>query len=159
MQTMRADTLFVDTNVLLTATDESRRQHADALRFLNAAGEEGRHLAASGQVLREYLVVATRPVAVNGLGLSTADALSNVSAFLRLLVVCDESEKVSRQLRALVQRHGLRGKCIHDANVVATMKVHGIPKLVTQNAADFKAFADIETADASHALRSLTSER
>jgi len=32
-------------------------------------------------VLREYLVVATRPVEVHGLGLAAADALVNVVAF------------------------------------------------------------------------------
>ena len=63
------DILFVDTNVLLTATDESRPQHRDAGRLFGESGLHGLHLAASGQILREYLVVATRPPDTNGLGL------------------------------------------------------------------------------------------
>ena len=61
------DTLFVDTNVLLTATDESRPLHREATRLLTGEVIQGLSLAASGQVLREYLVVATRPADVNGL--------------------------------------------------------------------------------------------
>ena len=39
--------------------------------------------------------------------------------------------------------HNLRGKRIHDANIVATMAVHGIHILLTQNGADFAPFNDI----------------
>ncbi len=49
------DVLFLDTNVLLTATDSSRPEHRDAMRLLNEAGGRGLHLAVSGQIFREYL--------------------------------------------------------------------------------------------------------
>jgi hypothetical protein len=32
------------------------------------------------------------------------------------------------------------GKQIHDANIIATMLAHGIPKLLTHNVADFSRF-------------------
>ena len=82
--------------------------------------------AASGQVLREYLVVATRPAEVNGLGLSVPDALANVDEFARHLDLYDETVAVSTRLRQLALDHDLRGKRLHDANIVATMSVHGI---------------------------------
>ena len=62
MVPVAGDILFVDTNVLLTTTDESRPQHGDAGRLLNEPGHHGLHLTASGRSLREYLVVATRPL-------------------------------------------------------------------------------------------------
>jgi predicted nucleic acid-binding protein len=31
---------------------------------------------------------------------------------------------------------------VHDANIVATMRAHGIDRLATLNAADFKRFED-----------------
>ena len=37
--------------------------------LLGESSLHGWHLAASGQILREYLVVATRPLDANGLGL------------------------------------------------------------------------------------------
>ena len=141
--TMADDILFVDTNVLLTATDESRQFHSAALKPLSGAISLDKRLAASGQVVREYLVVATRPIESNGLGLSPADADANVNEFLRHLELYDETEAVSKRLRQLVTAHNLHGKRLHDANIVATMAVHGIYAMLTQNGADFAPFDDI----------------
>ena len=138
------DILFVDTNVLLTATDQSRPQHRDAGRLIGESGLHGLHLAASGQILREYLVVATRPPDTNGLGLQVRDAAANVNEFLRFIHLYDETEEVSRRLRQLGLTYGLHGKRLHDANIVATMSVHGIRALVTQNPDDFAPFEEID---------------
>ena len=142
---MVGEVVFVDTNVLLSATDESRAHHREAFRLIAESGTRGVHLAASGQILREYLVVATRPAEVNGLGLAVADATANLQQFLRYLHTYDETESVAGRLRDLGLGHGLRGKRFHDANIVATMAAHGIRTLVTENEDDFTAFDDIET--------------
>ena len=141
--TMAGNSLFVDTNVLLTATDDSRRLHSEAMQLLGGSVNQDLRLAASGQVVREYLVVATRPVEVNGLGLSVQDAEANVNEFLRYINLYDETEEVSRRLRQLAIAHDLGGKRLHDANIVATMAVHGISTLLTQNGNDFAPFKDI----------------
>jgi len=39
----------------------------------------------------------------------------------------------------LVIRNSLRGKRIHDAHLLATMRANGVTKLLTLNAADFPA--------------------
>jgi len=139
------EVLFVDTNVLLTATDCSRRHHLAAQHLFGAAARSCFHLAMSGQIIREYLVVATRPLEVNGLGLSTGDALRNVEEFQRRLAVYDETEAVSNRLCQLVRDTQLQGKRIHDANIAATMLTHGMSKLVTEDSGDFANFAGIET--------------
>ena len=138
------DILFVDTNVLLTATDASRPRHRDAIRLFNEADRHGIHLAVSGQIFREYLVVATRPLEANGLGLNVGDAIANVNEFLRLTHSYDETDEVARRLRHLAVVYNLRGKVLHDANLVATMTVNGISILVTQNLDDFARFDEIE---------------
>ena len=139
------ETVFVDTNVLLCATDRSRGFHEECRRFIAAGVSSGYHLALSGQILREYLVVATRPVEGNGLGLSSADALRNAHTFGRApTVFCDERESVSEGLRALATSYELKGKRLHDANVVATMLVAGIRRLITVNVDDFSVFTEIE---------------
>ena len=136
--------LFIDTNVLLTATDELRSQHHEAQRLITESGPHGLHLAASGQILREYLVVATRPREVNGLGLNVRDAVANVNEFLRHLHLYEENEEVSRRLRGLALVHRLHGRRLHDANIAATMSAHGVRLVVTQNTTDFAAFDGIE---------------
>ena len=137
------DTLFVDTNVLLIATDESRPLHREAMQLLAGSGAQDLSLATSGQVLREYLVVATRPIDVNGLGLSTKVAAANVNEFLGSLSMCEETEEVSGRLRQLAVTHNLSGKRLHDVNIVATMEAHGIRAIVTQNPDDFAPFEDV----------------
>ena len=62
--TTAGELLLDDTNVFLSATDRSRKHHAEARELLQAAGAGKAILAVSGQIIREYLVVATRPVEV-----------------------------------------------------------------------------------------------
>jgi len=145
--TTAGEVMFVDTNVLLAATDESRRGNRDAHGLFTESTRLGLHLGASGQVLREYLVVATRPVGANGLGLNALEATANVSEFLQYLQLYDETEAVAGRLRQLTSLHSVRGKRIHDANIVATMATHGIRALITENAEDFSAFGEIEVVD------------
>ena len=138
------DLVFVDTNILLTATDESRPNHEAARRLIAESGSRGLHLAVSGQIFREYLVVATRPVDVNGLGLATRDAVANVKAFLRYVGMYEETGETANRLHRLGLKHHLRGKRFHDANIVATMSTHGIRFLVTDNVRDFASFSEID---------------
>ncbi len=135
---------FIDTNVLLTSTDTSRLQHSAALAFLEA-GMAGEHrLFASGQIFREYLVVATRPTEANGLGLTSTEALENIREFQACVQLLDENADVAEQLLALVNAHGLKGKRIHDANIVATMRAHGLTRIRTSNNGDFAPFEGIK---------------
>jgi len=89
----------------------------------------GHHAYISGQVLREYLSVATRPLERNGLG--RADAMTNVRAFRARTRLLDESLKVADQLFALLDAIDCAGRQVHDANIVSTMLAHGITTLVT----------------------------
>lgn len=86
-----ADRAFLDTNVLLAATDEDRADHRAATRVLNDSPALGVTLYLSGQILREYLVVASRPMDGNGLGLPMSSALANVDAFLGRTTVVEET--------------------------------------------------------------------
>ena len=141
MTTTSADTaplVVVDTNVLLAATDRSRDHHEAATRFLN---EEVRRLAVCPQVVREYLAVASRPVAVNGLGLSCEDAVANVEQFLEGLEVLAEGPATTRSLMNLVVTCPSVGNQVHDANVVAVALAHRAVAIVTDTARHFARFA------------------
>ena len=121
-----------------------RPQAFEPVRLIAESGSRGLHLAVSGQILREYLVVATRPVDVNGLGLDTRDAVANVKAFLHYVGMYEETGASADRLHQFGLTHHLRGKRFHDANIVATMSVHGIRSLVTDNVRDFACFSDID---------------
>ena len=53
MATMVGEILFLDTNILLIATDGSHSLHRQAIELFEEANTRGFHLAANGQVLRE----------------------------------------------------------------------------------------------------------
>lgn len=145
---MAGDAVFVDTNVLLTAVTPARPLHRSALAVLGDDSESGRMLFTSGQVLREWLVVATRPTEVNGLGLNLEDALHNIAAFRSRLVVLEETERVVNRLLSLVATYSCTGKQVHDANIVATALVHGVRRVLTSNTADLRRFAaEVEVLD------------
>lgn len=134
------DRAMLDTNVLLAATDEGSAEHDQALAIVNDWPARGTALYSSGQIMREYLAVATRPADKNGLDLALADALANVRAFRGRTTLLAEDGKVADRLLALVEDIACGGKQIHDANVVATMLVHGIGTIVTINTGDFTRF-------------------
>jgi predicted nucleic acid-binding protein len=134
------DRVMVDTNVLLAATDEDRAEHRDALTVVNAWAAGPTELCTSGQVLREYLSVATRPPDRNGLGLKLPDALGNVRAIRERATLLPEDSKVTDRLLALLTDVECSGKQVHDANLVATMLVHGVGAVVTMNLEDFTRF-------------------
>lgn len=140
MTTRVADRVILDTNVLLAATDIGRAEYGKAREALDEWPARGTSLYTTGQILREYLSVATRPVGRNGLGLSQADSVANVRALCGRLRLLDENEKVSTRLLALLDDVSCGGKQVHDANIVATMLVHGVDTIATINVADFTRF-------------------
>lgn len=136
---MAAELWLLDTNVLVAVVDADRDSHAEAVRLF----DDRRPLALTPQILREFMVVASRPREVNGLGLTPKQAAANATAFASSAVTLEEDHRVALRLRQLVDHHHVAGKQIHDANVVATALVHGVRKLVTANPRDFERFGDL----------------
>lgn len=132
--------MVVDTNILLVASDRSRALHRSAIEFLRS---DGRRLAVTPQIIREYLAVATRPAEANGLGMDVESATENIdelSAFMRVL---DESAATTTRLLGLLAEVPSTGKQVHDANIVACALVHGATVIVTDNARHFSRFAPL----------------
>jgi predicted nucleic acid-binding protein len=143
MVTTAAEEWFVDTNILVYATDPQSPWHPRATEALNRARQEGIELVASPQVLREYLAIATRPA--GGAPPNTADALVNVRTFQQELKVVDDGLAVTAGLLDLVEKYFVAGKQVHDANLVSTMLLHGVHQILTHNVGDFMRFSDLIT--------------
>jgi predicted nucleic acid-binding protein len=93
--------------------------------------------------LYEFWVVATRPVAQNGLGLSASQAQAELTRLRGFCTLLDDTPAILPQWERLVAQHQVLGKNAHDARLVAAMLVHGVPRLLTFNAADFQRFSGI----------------
>ncbi|MFW6212753.1 MAG: type II toxin-antitoxin system VapC family toxin [Spirochaetota bacterium] len=134
----RGSTILLDTNVLLSVTDRARHDHAYCREVFERTADCGVHLMVIGQVLREYLVVATRPVAANGLGLRPTQAVANINQFRTLAHLLPDTREVSAELIALVTEHGLEGTRVHDANIIAAAHYHHLDAIVTANTSDYE---------------------
>ncbi len=97
--------------------------------ILNEWASRGTALYASGQIVREYLSVATRPVDRNGLGLKQAAALANIRALRARASLLAEDVNVADRLLNVLDDVPCSGK-----------RVHGVESLITLNAAGFSRF-------------------
>ena len=144
MATMAASLLFVDTNVLIYATNTSSPWHSQANGSLQDARQRGVELVISPQILREYLAATTR-VSQTGPAAPLAQVLANVQLFRTQFKVADDNPLVLDNLIRILQTVTVGGKQVHDANIVATMQAHGVTHLLTHNTADFARFAHLIT--------------
>jgi predicted nucleic acid-binding protein len=136
---MAAESAFIDTNVLIYASRERAPQHELAIEMLRRVAHEGGPTWVSRQVIREYLASVTRPQPSEP-ALTPEQATADVRRLMRSFFVADESEAVTDHLIDLARRFGVKGRQIHDANIVATMLANGIHRLLTFNLADFRRF-------------------
>ena len=144
MKIERGTKLLIDTNVLLEATDEGRRLHEQALVVFQFAQKAGLDLFLGTQVVREYLVVATRPVANNGLGMNMASALENIGRFRRRSSMIAETLRASDLFIEWAGQWGICGKKLHDLQILATASSAGMNALLTANQEDFPTTSPID---------------
>ncbi len=94
------------------------------------------------QVMREYLAVVTRPQATSP-PLSMTAAISDIQRFRASFEAAEDIPATLDRLLELLAEHPSAGKQVHDADIVATMRVHGVRRLLTFNTSDFRRFAGI----------------
>ena len=129
--------VFLDTNVLLDATDEGRVLHELAFDIFRVLPATGVVLQLATQVLREYLVVATRPITKNGLGLDLEDAIANADAFSARATPVSESLASYEQMKAWAKEKRVVGMNLHDLQILSTATCAGADVFVTTNIDDF----------------------
>jgi predicted nucleic acid-binding protein len=130
----------VDTNVLVYAHVAEAPWHQEARDAIVDHEAAGAPLWVSRQVLREYLVGLTRPQEFPMLPFLET-VVAQVRQFQRRFRVANEGPEVTTRLLALLIEVSTRGRRIHDANLVATILVYGVQRLLTNNLDDFVRFA------------------
>ena len=95
------------------------------------------------QNLVEFWRVCTRPVSANGFGLSIAETNGRAKVIERLFILAPDMPDVHTQWRGLVVTYAVSGIQVHDARLVAMMRVHGLADLLTLNVADFRRYPGI----------------
>lgn len=129
---------LLDTSILgrlANTKDSSYRVAVRAVLELNLRGET---LHLTPQNLIEFRNFATRPVALNGLGLSPSMAETKAALFESTYPLLPETPAIFPTWKALVQTVAATGKQVHDVRLVAVCHVHGVTHLLTCNTAHFR---------------------
>ncbi|MDZ8081631.1 MAG: type II toxin-antitoxin system VapC family toxin [Nostoc sp. DcaGUA01] len=143
MQTTN-NSVFIDTNILVYANLALSPFHVQAKERLQAFTEQGIDLWISRQTLREYLAAMTRRGDLTG-NIPIASLVADVQYFASYFRLVEDNLLVTERLLTLMEQIPSGGRQVHDANIVATMLVYGIPQLLTHNTGDFARFSGLNT--------------
>jgi predicted nucleic acid-binding protein len=141
---MAGERYLIDSNILIrwVRTVDPGYPVADAaLDRLMLSGDD---LCYTSQNLGEFWNAMTRPANRNGYGLSPVDAnrcAISIESRLRLLT---DTPAVHREWRRLLVDYSISGVQVHDARLVASMRIHGVKRILTFNVKDFARFDGIE---------------
>ena len=136
--------VFIDTNILVYANLALSPFHVQATERLQVLAEQGIDLWISRQTLREYLAAMTRQTDLTG-NIPITSLVADVRYFASYFRLVEDNLLVTERLLSLMEEIPSGGKQVHDANIVATMLVYGIPQLLTHNIGDFARFSGLIT--------------
>ena len=133
--------ILVDTSVLARLANTADAFHLTATQAVVELHRRGEVLHITAQNLIEFRAVATRPVAVNGLGLTATATEIKGAAFEATFPLLSETPDIYPAWRAIVASLSVLGKQVHDARLVAVCQFHGISHLLTFNVTHFTRLA------------------
>ncbi len=153
---MVGSSCLVDTNILLRLVQPDSDAYGVIRQCADRLWECGAELFYTSQNLAEFWNVCTRPAERNGFGLSIAET-DELAALIesKFLFVAD-SEATHQEWRRMVVALAISGIQVHDARMLAAMRVHGIPNLLTLNTKDFLRFSGIAVFSPDDMLASLS---
>jgi predicted nucleic acid-binding protein len=135
---------FMDTNILIYASDSHSPWHQPAKEKIKKLLGEGFRLFISPQILREYVSVASQSTGTEKQA-PWDMILKNYESFQKHFTLLGEDRDTVNELRQLLSKIPAAGKQVHDANIVATMLAHNIPCLLTNNTDDFSRYSKLIT--------------
>jgi predicted nucleic acid-binding protein len=139
--------VLFDTNILLRLAQPGHPHHPVAVAASASLYARGDTPCLVPQVLYEYWVVSTRPIAQSGMGLSAIQAASELTRLQSLFPLLPDTSSLFGEWERLVTRYQVLGKNAHDTRLVAAMLVHGVSHILTFNRADFARFTGIVILD------------
>lgn len=129
--------ILVDTSILGRLANTSDAAHGIADAAVTKLHTQGEVLFVTAQNMIEFRNFATRPTSANGLGLSSGDAELKATVYEAVFPLLAELPDIYPTWKALVAAHGVVGKQVHDARLVAVCHVHRIDSILTFNVGHF----------------------
>ena len=135
---------LIDTNVLLRWIKPDDRDYPVVVAAIEAALLRGSALCYTSQNVGEFWNTCTRPLNRNGYGLSPQETDRRAKYFEEKLQLLPDSVAVHHEWRRLLVTHNISGVQVHDARLVAAMRVHDVRQILTFNDKDFARYSNIE---------------
>ena len=134
---------LVDTNVLLRWSHADSPDHAMCTKTVDGLLKAGHDPCVCAQVLIEFWAVATRPRAVNGLGLAPAEVRGQMANLREMFTCFPEPFDMADRWQVVAESYSVLGKQSHDARIAALMLAHGVTRILTLNTSDFTRYQGI----------------
>jgi len=134
---------LLDTNILLRSRDIASPDCHLVNQTIKYLISQGHQLFITSQIIIEFWVVATRPVAVNGLGWTVEETKQAVQMLINQFELLEETPDVFPIWLRLVTTYNISGKRSHDIRILAVMLAHNISNILTLNPKDFVAVQGI----------------
>ena len=132
---------LLDTNILGRLANSDDPFHLLTVSAIVSLHRKGEVLHITPQVLIEFRCFSSRPVEVNGLGLTAYASKIKADLFELSFPLIAESPDIFEAWKSLVEVAGTIGKQVHDARLLAVCGVHGITHLLTFNVKHFEQLA------------------
>lgn len=132
---------LVDTSLLLRLANPSDALFATTANVVKELHRQNEILHIAPQNLVEFRGSATRPIEVNGLGLSSEQAKFQSEEFEATFSLLPETPAIFPAWKVLVEAAGVTGKQVHDARLIATCQIYGITHILTFNVRHFTRMA------------------
>jgi predicted nucleic acid-binding protein len=134
---------LLDTNIILRFADANSAEHVIISDAIFRILEQGDRCFITAQVVIEFWVVATRPVAVNGLGWDVEKTERAVQMLISQFEWLEEVPDIFTHWLNLVTTNKISGKRTHDLRIEAVMLAHDVSHILTLNPKDFVAVEGI----------------
>lgn len=137
MPTIHNQPILLDTNILLRYADSHHVLYPVASQAINTLSQQNNVLCIAPQNCVEFWNVATRPIERNGFGMNLSQADAALQVMEQLFSLLSDAASIYPEWRQLVTNFGVSGIQVHDARLVAIMRVNQISHILTFNTKDF----------------------
>jgi len=139
-----ADMIFLDTNLLVYASQAESPFHASSRAVIEKGMMGDLSLCISPQVLAEFYSTITSPKRVTD-PISHDQAVTEMKKYMsskRIAKIFAHKAALDKMLR-LLEKYPVKQQEIFDLQLVATMVSNGVTRIYTYNEDDFKRFTEI----------------
>ena len=134
---------LVDSNILLRWIRPDHSDYPAIISAIDGILQRDGILCYTSQNVGEFWNTCTRPADRNGYGLSPVETDRRARFFEEKLRLLPDSLAVHEEWRKLLVTHKVSGVQVHDARLVAFMRVYGVRSILTFNDRDFARYTDI----------------